>query len=110
MSSAPPKLEVIHGGSEAEVSAPTAELDSGNRNLLVWALGGLLAVALLGLGVQSRQAAELRVEVTALTAELATTQQALDAHEKHLDRVRSSIAELQELVDRDPSPVRPEPL
>lgn len=109
MSNAPPKLEVIHGRSEAQVSPPTAERDAGNRNLLAWALAGLLAVALLGLGVQSRQAAELRVEVTALTAELDATQQALDAHEKHLDRVRSSIAQLQELADRDPSPTPPEP-
>ncbi len=109
MSNAPPKLEVVHGSSEAEVSPPTAERDSGNRNLLVWALSGLLAVALLGLGVQSRQTAELRLEVTALTAQLDATQQALDAHEKHLDRVRSSIADLQELVDQDPTPTPSEP-
>ncbi len=110
MSNAPPQLEVIHGGSEAKVSASIAERDSGDHNLLAWALAGLLAVALLGLGVQSRQAAELRLELTALTAELDATQQALDAHEKHLDRVRSSIAQLQELADQDPSPTPPEPL
>ena len=109
MSNAPPQLEVIHGGSEAEASASIAERDSRDRNLLAWALAGLLAVALLGLGLQSRQAAELRVEVTALTVELDATQQSLDAHEQHLDRVRSSIAELQQLVSQGPTPTAPEP-
>ena len=38
MSNAPPQLEVIHGGSEAEASASIAERDSRDRNLLAWAL------------------------------------------------------------------------
>ena len=109
MSNAPPQLEVIHGGSEAKVSASIAERDSGDHNLLAWALAGLLAVALLGLGVQSRQAAELRLELTSLTAELDATQQSLGAHQQHLDRVRSSIAELQQLVSQEPTPTPPEP-
>jgi hypothetical protein len=115
MTTAPPKFEVVQGGAEAEASGAAPSRDTGNRNLLAWALGALLVVALLGLDVQRRQAAELeaqtqalQAEVTTLTTELATAQDAIAAHEAHLDRVRESIAGLQELVNQDPVQKAPE--
>jgi uncharacterized coiled-coil protein SlyX len=64
----------------------------------------LLALALLGLGLESRRSGQLAGQVEALSAQLAATRAALEAHQNHLDQVRASVAELQLLVERDPVP------
>ncbi|NIV47405.1 MAG: hypothetical protein GWN46_11635 [Gammaproteobacteria bacterium] len=69
---------------------------------MIWLLGVLLALAVIGLGIESRRAVELSGRVERLSAELRSTQAALRAHRSHLDEVRASVAELQLLVERDP--------
>jgi hypothetical protein len=69
---------------------------------LIWLLGALLVIAVIGLGIESRRAAEFAGQVERLSAELRSTQAALRAHRSHLDEVRASVAELQVLVERDP--------
>jgi hypothetical protein len=96
-----PKLEVLPGGGGSAEPAPAPEAPRGGRRL-VWLLGVLLALAVIGLGIESRRAAELSGRVERLSAELAVTQAALRAHRSHLDEIRSSVAELQMLVERDP--------
>jgi Tfp pilus assembly protein PilX len=94
-----PKLEVVPGGGEPAEPAPAPSW-GGAR--LIWLLGILLVLAVIGLGIESRRAAELSGQIERLSAELRTTQAALSAHRSHLDEVRASVAELQGLVERDP--------
>jgi hypothetical protein len=102
-----PKLEVVPGGggSAEPVSAPAA---SWGARRLIWLLGILLVLAVIGLGIESRRAAELSGRLDLLSAELEATQAALRAHRSHLDEVRASVAELQTLVERDPVSSPPE--
>jgi hypothetical protein len=96
-----PKLAVVSGGGgSAEPGPEPAAPWSGRR--LIWLLGILLALSVLGLGIESRRAAELSGRVDRLSAELDATQAALRAHRSHLDQVRASVAELQVLVERAP--------
>jgi hypothetical protein len=94
-----PKLEVVPGGGGSAEPAPPSPW--GGRRL-IWLLGILLVLAVVGLGIESRRAAELSGRVERLSAELGVTQAALRAHRSHLDDVRASVAELQLLVERDP--------
>jgi len=96
-----PKLEVVPGGGGSAEPAPAPAAPWGGRRL-VWLLGVLLALAVIGLGIKSRRAAELSGRVERLSAELGITQAALRAHRSHLDEIRASVAELQTLVERDP--------
>jgi len=96
-----PKLEVVPGGGGSAEPAPASTAPWGGRRL-IWLLGILLALAVIGLGIESRRAADLSGRVERLSAELAVTQAALRAHRSHLDAVRASVAELQVLVERDP--------
>ena len=96
-----PKLEVVPGGGGSAEAAPAPGAPRGSRRL-IWLLGVLLALAVIGLGIESRRAAELSGRVERLSAELGVTQAALRAHRSHLDDVRASVAELQMLVERDP--------
>ena len=101
MTDARPKLEVVPGGGESAEPAPAPAAPRGGRRL-IWLLGVLLVLAVIGLGIESRRAAELSGRVERLSAELGATQAALRAHRSHLDEVRASVAELQALVERDP--------
>ena len=101
MTDARPKLEVVPGGGGSAEPAPASTAPWGGRRL-IWLLGSLLALAVIGLGIESRRAAELSGRAERLSAELAVTQAALRAHRSHLDEVRASVAELQMLVERDP--------
>ncbi len=101
MTDARPKLELVPGGGGSAEPAPAPAPVWGGRRL-IWLLGVLLALALIGLGTESRRAAELSGRVEFLSAELGATQAALRAHRSHLDEVRASVAELQMLVERDP--------
>jgi hypothetical protein len=70
----------------------------------------LLVLALAGLGLESRRAVRLEARVEGLSAQLAVTEAALEAHRSHLDEVRGSVAALQELLSRGPvSPESPQP-
>ncbi len=74
------------------------------------ALAAALVLSLAALAVQTRRTVILSERVEGLAAELATTHLALEAHRGHLDDVRASVAELQELVNSDPSaPGPPQP-
>ena len=68
----------------------------------------LLALALVGLALESRRATELSARVERVSAELSATRAALRAHRSHLDQVRASVAELQALLERDPATPPPE--
>ena len=107
MTDARPKLEVVPGGGGSPEPAPAPPPAWGGRRL-IWLLGILLALALVGFGIESRRAAELSGRVELLSAELGATQAALRAHRSHLDEVRASVAELQMLVERDPLSAAPE--
>jgi len=102
-----PKLEVVPGGGAFPEPAPAPAPVWGGRRL-IWLLGILLALALIGLGIESRRAAELSGRVDLLSAELGATQAALRAHRSHLDEVRASVAELQRLGERAPLSAGPE--
>ena len=101
MTDARPKLEVVPGGGGSAEPAPAPAAPWGGRRL-IWLLGALLVLAVIGLGIESRRAAEFSGRVERLSAELRSTQAALRAHRSHLDEVRASVAELQMLVERDP--------
>ena len=58
MTDARPKLEVVPGGGGSAEPAPAPAPVWGGRRL-IWLLGILLALALIGLGIESRRAAEL---------------------------------------------------
>ena len=107
MTDARPNLEVVPGGGGSAEPAPASPASWGGRRL-IWLLGVLLALAVIGLGIESRRAAELSGRVERLSAELTVTQAALRAHRSHLDEVRASVAELQMLVERDPVSAPPE--
>ena len=96
-----PKLEVVPGGGGSAEPAQAPMAPRGSRRL-IWLLGALLVLAVIGLGIESRRAAEFAGQVERLSAELRSTQAALRAHRSHLDEVRASVAELQMLVERDP--------
>jgi len=96
-----PKLEVVPGGGGSAEPSPAPGAPQGGGRL-IWLLGVLLVLAVIGLGIESRRAAELSGRVERLSAELEATQVALRAHRTHLNEVRASVAELQALVERDP--------
>jgi hypothetical protein len=102
-----PRLEVVPGGGGAAEPAPAPGAPWGGRRL-IWLLGVLLVLAVIGLGIESRRAAELSGRVERLSAELGASQAALRAHRSHLEEVRASVAELQALVERDPVSAPPE--
>ena len=103
-----PRLEVVGSGDAPGGPEPGSEgvrrPPEARGGLLVWVLAGLLAVAVAGLASQGQRAADLEAEVAGLQADLDAAQKALTAHERHLDDVRASVAELQALVARDPLP------
>jgi hypothetical protein len=106
-------LSVLEGGASARRTEP--ESGEGPSRRILWVLVAALVLALLALGVQARQVDQLEAQVTALTRELGTAQEALEAYESHLGQVRGLVGdlenrlqELRELVSRDPSPPAPE--
>ena len=76
MTDARPKLEVVPGGGGSDEPAPAPTAPWGGRRL-IWLLGVLLALAVIGLGIESRRAAELSGRVERLSAELGVSQAAL---------------------------------
>jgi hypothetical protein len=102
-----PNLEVVPGGGGSAEPAPAPPPAWGGRRL-IWLLGILLALAVIGLGIESRRVVELSGRVERLSSELGATRAALRAHRSHLDEVRASVAELQMLVERDPVSSPPE--
>jgi hypothetical protein len=104
---------VLEGGAPARTETP-ARAPGHRRNPLAWLLGLLLLLALAGLVLESRRAAELGARVEGLSAELQASRASLDAHRRHLGQVRASVealeaslAELRALVSRDPAPADP---
>ncbi len=104
-SGAPPAREAA--SQEAANGRPSA---AGRR--VAWALGVLLVLALIGLGLQTRRVGELSGQVATLTADLGQARSALVAYQSQLDEVRTSVADLQTrfaaldaLVNRDPTAV-----
>jgi uncharacterized protein HemX len=102
-------LEVVSEDGEAPEAPPPAPAADRRRGWLVLALVALLALALVGLALESRRATELSARVERVSAELSATQAALRAHRSHLDQVRASVADLQALVERAPTLPPPEP-
>jgi uncharacterized coiled-coil protein SlyX len=58
-----------------------------------------LLLAMVGLALESRRAARLTDEVTALTGRLAEARSALEAHRQRLAEVRGHVAELRGRVE-----------
>ena len=107
MTDSSPKLAVVPGGGGSAEPGPEPAAPRGGSRL-IWLLGILLVLSVIGLGIESRRAAELSGRVERLSAELGVTQAALRAHRSHLDEVRASVAELQVLVERAPVSTPPE--
>ncbi|MBW2267608.1 MAG: hypothetical protein JRH16_03450 [Deltaproteobacteria bacterium] len=111
MSEARPKLEVVPDGDSRPGSSEPVPGDETPRvgRWSLWALLGLLAVALLGLALENRRATGLVVQVGLLEnaigeleTELSAAEAAVSAHRAHLGDLRSIVSELSELVKRDP--------
>jgi Tfp pilus assembly protein PilN len=83
-----PALEVVTEPGEPQVEEPRIWL----RAFL--AVGVLLLLALLALGVQTRRIGELEGRVEALGAELGSARDELAAHEDRLDRARGLLDDL----------------
>ena len=111
MSEVRPRLEVVEGGAASVEPAQAAShvpLSLVRRvGTLAWVLAGLLALALVGVGHESRRADQLAAELMGLHAQLATSQAALEAHEEHLGAVRGAVARLQTLVSQEPTAPAP---
>ena len=109
MSATRPRLEVVEGGASAESAAPAAQPPPVRRRAvtLAWVLAALLVLAVAGMVRQGQRAGALESRVTGLEADLQTAQGALNAHREHLGAVRASVAELQALVEREPTPATP---
>ena len=118
MTRARPKLEVVPGGAGAaslpDRSEPAAAGETPRRSRLAgWALLVLLLVALAALVLENRRATGLATQVHSLEnvigeleSELSAAEGAIAAHRSHLDDLRSFVAELSELVARDPEQAR----
>jgi hypothetical protein len=115
VSDARPKLEVVPGGagrsSQAgrRETAPAADAPR-RRSFLLWAL---LALLLVSVALENRRAAGLAAQVGSLTnvveeleSELSAAEGAISAHRTHREEVRSFVAELSELVEREPEQAR----
>ena len=112
MPEARPRLALL--GSEAAPAQQTSGApERSGRQPRRWgllALAAALLLALAGRTLQTRRTVILSERVDGLAVELTTTRLALEAHRSHLDDVRVSVAELQELVNSDPgAPAPPEP-
>ena len=112
MPEARPRLELL--SSEAGPAQQTSGATQGSgRRPQRWgllALAAALAVCLAALAFQTRRSVILSERAEGLAAELSTARLALEAHRGHLGEIRSSVAELQALVDNEPSaPIPPEP-
>ncbi len=112
MPEARPRLALL--SSEAALAQrPSDAPERSGRRPRRWgllALAAALVLSLAALAVQTRRTVILSERVEGLASELTTTRLALEAHRGHLDDVRASVAELQELVNSDPSaPAPPQP-
>jgi hypothetical protein len=96
-------LEVV--GSEPAETGTGPETGGGERSrggVLVWILAGILVLVVAAFLTQVARNSELGARVTELEVELATAKGALSAHRAQLDRIRTSVAELESLVNQDP--------
>ena len=111
MAEAGPKLQAVPSEGDGPPSASPAGADSGREERLTrWVLAALLVFAVFALVVQTWRARDLHTQVNALSTELSATRAELAAHQAHLIQVRTQVgdlqagmAELQELVARDPA-------
>ncbi len=116
MSDGKPTLVGVQSGAAVELepgAAPAAAAASPPRERpgfrAGWALGALLAVAVLVLALQTGRVRALAREVAKMRTHLATANAELSAYRRHLGDVRERVADLQtqmsaldELVSRDP--------
>ena len=109
MPEARPKLALL--GSEAAPAQRTSSAPERSgpqpRRWGLLVLAAALLLSLAALTVQTRRSALLSERVDGLADELSTSRLALQAQRSHLDDVRVSVAELQALVNSDPSPPAP---
>jgi hypothetical protein len=120
-----PKLVAVGGDARPEGpgGAPGGgrQPETATPRRTVWLIAGLLVLACLALGVQTRRVGALSGEVSRLSSELVGARAALVAYEGRLATVREvvgdlsrRVGELDELVRRDPlappeAPPEPEP-
>ena len=94
----------------ADSPPPEAHPDRGSTRTPLgrapWLLVGCLAVLLALSGgawvLESRRAQELEGALVATRSALGSAQEAVRAHQSHLQDVRQAVAELDALVARDP--------
>ena len=97
---------MVEGGAGGGQPTQRAVQPRSRAVIVAWALAGLLALSVLGFAQQGRRAERLEARIVGLESQLSASQAQLDAHRSHLEDVRGAVAQLQELVARDPAPLR----
>jgi hypothetical protein len=104
-----PRLELLSPEAAPSQQKSGASQGSGRwqRRWGLLALAAALVLSLAALAVQTRRSAVLSERVEGLAAELDTTRRSLEAHRGHLGEIQASVADLQALVNSDPSASAP---
>jgi hypothetical protein len=113
--SAPAGPRLVRPDDEATAGARVEQRTrGGDRDPVRLALVVALVAALVWGVVETRWAADLEGQVTALTTELAEARQQVERHRRHLDDIRvgvadleGRVAELRSLAERDPGAADP---